>query len=107
MKKVLIIAAVFLLYYNWDRVDALIHPPAQLSADTEVVLYATSWCGYCKKTRALLEEQGIAYVEYDIEKSERGRKMYKALGGTGVPVLEIGDEVIYGFDERAIRAALR
>lgn len=68
----------------------------------EVVLYATSWCGYCKKTRELLRDNGIAYTEYDIEKSERGRREYDELKGRGIPLMVIDGQVVRGYDANQI-----
>lgn len=69
-----------------------------------VILYATSWCGYCKKTRAFLSENKINYIEYDIEQSEEGRKQHQALGGNGVPVLDIKGTVIYGYSVKNMKS---
>lgn len=76
---------------------------AVLSAyENEVVLYATSWCGYCKKTRDLLEKNGIAYTEYDIEKSAKGREEYDQLNGKGVPLLVVNGTAVRGYDPNKI-----
>ena len=79
-------------------------PEAEVATGFEgdVVLYATSWCGYCKKTRELLSEHGIAYTEYDIEKSVKGERDYKALEGRGVPLMVIDGEVVRGYDPKKI-----
>ncbi|UTF58968.1 glutaredoxin family protein [Gilvimarinus sp. DA14] len=68
----------------------------------ETILYATSWCGYCKKTRELLREHNIPYTEYDIEKSVKGERDYQALEGRGVPLMVINGEVVRGYDPRRI-----
>jgi len=64
----------------------------------EVTLYATSWCGYCKKARAYMARNGIQYREYDIEKDRFANARYKRLGGRGIPFLVKGDEVVRGFN---------
>lgn len=76
-------------------------------AQPEVTLYATEWCGYCAATRKLFEEKGIAYTELDVEKTSAGYEGHKKLGGNGVPLIVIGDEVIRGFDERALHKSLK
>lgn len=77
------------------------------TAQPAVVLYATSWCGYCAATRELFEQNGIRYTELDIEKSTEGYEGHKKLGGRGVPVIAIDDEVVHGFNEDALRAQLQ
>ncbi|MBU2885590.1 glutaredoxin family protein [Gilvimarinus agarilyticus] len=63
----------------------------------EVVLYATSWCGYCKKTRKLLRDNNIQFTEYDVENSARGSREFNALEGKGIPLMVIDGEVIRGY----------
>jgi glutaredoxin len=72
----------------------------------DVILYATQWCGYCKKTRAFLRSKGIDYIEYDIEKSATGRQQYDSLNGNGVPLLVVKSEIIRGYNTQAIMNAL-
>jgi glutaredoxin len=74
--------------------------------DEDVVLYATQWCGYCKKTREFLDQKSIAYVEYDIETSDTGRQQYDRLNGRGVPLLVVKSNIIRGYSPQAIVAAL-
>jgi len=72
----------------------------------EVVLYATSWCGYCKMTRAFFAANGIRYTEQDIEQSSTAYQQHRKLGGNGVPLIVVGDEVIKGWNEQALRQLL-
>ncbi|MCP4552756.1 MAG: DUF4124 domain-containing protein [Bacteroidetes bacterium] len=69
----------------------------QRSESKRVTMYSTSWCGYCKKARNYFKDNGIAYIEYDIEKDERAKRMYDALGATGVPVIIVGKKRMNGF----------
>lgn len=71
----------------------------QGAGSKRVTMYATSWCGYCRKARTYFQKNGIAYVEYDIEKDERARRMYDLLGGKGVPVILVGKKRMNGFSE--------
>lgn len=104
LKNVLLVAAVFLVIKNWGNINNFINPPPDFSAEHngKVILYATSWCGYCAKARKLLEQNNIAYFEYDIEQSTEGNRQYKALGGRGIPVLLINGEVVKGYNPRLI-----
>ena len=34
---------------------------------TQVVMYSTSWCGYCKKARRYFKQQKIPFEEYDVD----------------------------------------
>lgn len=70
-----------------------------------VILYMTDWCGWCRKTRALLKEIEADFEEVDIEKSEAGRKEYeeKSGGRGGIPLLDIDGTIVRGYDEPRIR----
>lgn len=32
-----------------------------------VIVYATAWCGYCRRLKRLLDGAGIRYAEIDVE----------------------------------------
>ena len=81
-------------------------PEADRYAQPDVVLYATSWCGYCKAAREFFSANGIEYTELDIERSSVAKEGHRELGGGGVPVVVVGDTVIRGFNQAELRRAL-
>lgn len=81
-------------------------PSAAAAGQSAVVLYATEWCGYCKASREFFADHNISYVEHDIEKSSEALARHRKLGGKGVPLIVVGDEVIEGYNESALRAVL-
>ncbi len=104
VKKIFIVILVVIAFQKWDAISAAFSP-SQSASNTEahsVILYATSWCGYCAKTRELLNKNDIKYFEYDVEKSAEGREQRKKLGGNGVPVLVINGEVVKGYNPTKI-----
>ncbi|BCD96577.1 glutaredoxin family protein [Marinagarivorans cellulosilyticus] len=66
----------------------------------QVEMYATTWCGYCKKARRYMAKHGIAYVEYDIEADPAANARHKALGGRGVPLILVDGRKMNGFSEK-------
>lgn len=40
---------------------------ADPSASTELIMYSTTWCGYCRTLKRQLTDAGIAYAEVNIE----------------------------------------
>lgn len=74
----------------------------------EVIMYSTEWCGYCGRAKDYFRKKGIAYTEYDIEKSDKAKKEHTALGGGGVPVLLVGTKkgtkLMRGFSEQRFEA---
>jgi mycoredoxin len=111
LKKFVLIMLVVVAWQNWGKIEHLFSPapavPTQGQAQAKVTLYATNWCGYCKQTRRFLDSKGIPYKEFDIEKSAEGRKAYEALGGRGIPLIDVNGTIIRGFSEEAILAALK
>jgi glutaredoxin len=77
-----------------------------------VVMYATKHCPVCKTARRWLLDQGIPYVEKDLEAdqaaaAELARKgQAQGVPTSGVPIFEVRGRLIPGFDQGAIRAAL-
>ncbi|WP_323144523.1 glutaredoxin family protein [Massilia phyllosphaerae] len=75
-------------------------------AKTRVVVYGTETCPYCAKARAYLKERQVAFGDFDVAKSEKGKQDFAKLGGKAVPVILIGDRQLVGFNQAAIDAAL-
>ena len=111
LKKVLLVLLVVVVVQNWGKVERLFNPSQvaseQVRASARVVLYATEWCGYCKQIRRFLDQKGIAYKAFDIEKDAVARKDYEALGGGGIPIIDVNGTLIRGYDPDAILAALK
>jgi glutaredoxin-like protein NrdH len=78
-----------------------------------VVLYALSTCGWCKKTRMLLEELGVEfnYVYVDLAEGEERSKVIEDIQKwnpqLSFPTVVINNkEVIVGFKEDEIKEKL-
>lgn len=105
MKKPLIVLLlVALTLFAIDRVAAYLHVPKEGS--TDIVIYTTHWCPYCKALRNTLVQYNIPFTEHDTEKSLQGILGFWALRARGVPVSVIGEEIIYGYDGQKITDAL-
>jgi glutaredoxin-like YruB-family protein len=77
------------------------------SGSHEVVIYTTSWCGWCKRTRAWLDQKGVDYENRDVEANAAWAKESQDLTGSdGVPVVVIDGEVIKGFDVAKMESLL-
>ncbi len=74
----------------------------------DIVLYSTSWCGYCKKARAWMTGAGVPFVEKDIEKDAAAGAEYrsKSNGYTGVPLIDVNGTAVRGFDQRRIEGLI-
>lgn len=90
-----------------------LEPPTDLAAAAgSVIVYKTAWCGVCKKVEAYLKRKGIDYEAKDIEKdrsaaAELQAKAQQAGVKTGsVPVIDVGGELIVGFDRSRLEKLL-
>ena len=79
----------------------------------QITLYALSTCVWCRKTRNLLDELGVAYdYEYvdllvGIARKDAIDVVTKWNPACSFPTLIIGDKCIIGFKEEDIREALK
>ena len=47
----------------------------------EVVMYSTTWCGYCRRLKSMMQREGIAYREVDIEQDESAAGYVMSVNG--------------------------
>lgn len=72
-----------------------------------VTIYSTPSCHYCHLAKDYFKENNIDYVEHNVAEDQQARmEMVQKSGQLGVPVIEIGDEVVIGFSEPHVRALL-
>lgn len=65
----------------------------------QVVMYSTQRCGYCKQARRYFNKNGIAFNEYDVENTQKGKTDYRKLNGRGVPIILVGKQRMDGFSQ--------
>jgi mycoredoxin len=76
---------------------------------SELTMYSTSWCGYCRRLKLQLNEAGIAYREIDVDRDrEAAAFVEQANGGNRtVPTVVFPDgRVATNPSFRDVRAAL-
>jgi len=68
-----------------------------------VKMYSTPTCGYCNLAKDFFDEQGIEVEVFDVSVDESKRQeLIDKSGQMGVPVIEIGEDIIIGFDQPRI-----
>jgi glutaredoxin 3 len=72
-------------------------------ANPEVVMYSTTWCGYCQRARGLLERKGVGIreIKVDEDPSQRDLMVQKSGGRRTVPQIFIGARHVGGYDDLA------
>jgi glutaredoxin len=90
----------------------VVHIPGRKSG--HIMLYALSTCGWCRKTKKLLDDLGVEY-DYEYvdqlrgdEKEEAVRKVTKWNPSCSFPTVVIDDKkCVIGYKEDEIKEALR
>ena len=67
----------------------------------KVEIYASPFCGYCARAKALLQKKGVAYEEYDVDMDPDLRRVMRerAGGRTTVPQIFIDGVHVGGSDD--------
>jgi glutaredoxin 3 len=73
----------------------------------KVTIYSTPTCHYCNMAKDFFKENKIAYTEANVATDlEKRKEMVEKSGQMGVPVIDIGGEIMVGFDKSALSKAL-
>ena len=67
----------------------------------KVEIYAKDYCPYCKSAKALLNNRGIKFTEYDVlaDEEKYAEMLIRSNGGRTVPQIFIDDILIGGSDD--------
>ncbi|MBS3065180.1 MAG: glutathione S-transferase N-terminal domain-containing protein [DPANN group archaeon] len=75
---------------------------------TTAILYTTPTCVYCGLVKEFFKEHKIKFKEIDVTKdSEAADDMVKKSGGFSVPVIDIGGQIVVGFDKTKLKKLLK
>lgn len=72
-----------------------------------VTIYTTPSCSYCHLAKRYFKENHISYEEKDVAQDAKARQdMIEKSGQLGVPVIEIGEDIVVGFNLPVIKELL-
>lgn len=72
-----------------------------------VTIYSTPTCVYCNMAKSFFDSNKVTYTEHNVASDlDKRKEMIDKTGQMGVPVIDIGGQVVVGFDESRIRSAL-
>ncbi|MCC7357409.1 glutathione S-transferase N-terminal domain-containing protein [Candidatus Uhrbacteria bacterium] len=73
-----------------------------------ITIYSTPTCPYCKLAKEYLKEKKIDFKDIDVSAdSVAANEMVKKSGQMGVPVIDIGGQIIVGWNKTALEEALK
>jgi glutaredoxin 3 len=76
--------------------------------DKTITVYGAEWCGFCHMVKRYLDDKKIAYTYIDIDKDPAfATEAVNKSGQRGIPVTDIGGDIIVGFDKPKIDASLK
>lgn len=73
----------------------------------KVIVYSTPTCPYCVYAKNFFKKKGVSFEDVDVSKDyARAREMVEKSGQMGVPVIDIGGEIIIGFQPEVFEALI-
>lgn len=74
---------------------------------SNVTVYGTTWCAFCKAAKNYLDSKHVAYTDINIEQDQQATELIvEKTKQMGVPVIQIGDKFIVGFNKQELETTL-
>ncbi len=74
---------------------------------SKVIIYSTPTCAYCQMVKKFFKKNDIEYKEKNItEDKEAAKEMMEKSGQMGVPVVDIDDQIVVGFNKDKLKKLL-
>ncbi|RME22198.1 MAG: thioredoxin family protein [Deltaproteobacteria bacterium] len=81
------------------RAEGPRHPP--------ITVYVSPTCVWCSRVKAWLREQGFTWREIDVSRDpDAAQELVKRSGQMGVPQIDIGGQIVVGFDKPRLQRLL-
>jgi glutaredoxin 3 len=76
--------------------------------NAHIIVYTTAWCPVCKRAKAWMRTQGIAFEERDVEASAINARQMRFINPRGgVPTFNVEGQVLVGFDPNEVMSSIR
>ncbi len=76
-------------------------------AQPNVTIYTTPSCVYCKMTKDFFAKHNVQYEEKNVATDLEARKeMVDKSHQLGVPVIDVGGDIVIGFDQKNLSTLL-
>jgi len=75
---------------------------------TKAKIYTTPRCHNCHEIKAYLKEKNVEFEEIDLASNDEARDMIiEKTGHLGAPIVQIGDQFIFGYDPKKMDSLLK
>ncbi len=69
----------------------------------QAIIYTTPSCVYCKMAKEFFKEHNVSYEEKNVAVDEKAQsEMIEKSGQMGVPVIDIGGQIVIGYDKEML-----
>lgn len=69
----------------------------------KVKIYSTPSCPHCKAAKNYFKSLGISFEDVDVSRDQKeAERMVQKTHQYGVPVIELGNQIVIGFDRNKI-----
>ncbi len=80
---------------------------AKTTTTKKVTIYSTPTCVFCHAAKDFFKAHDVAYEDHNVATDlPRRKEMVDKSGQLGVPVIDVGGEIIVGFDEGRLKELL-
>ena len=112
------VIATFIMVTVMATCGVLVNPPTnqvvKQRQQSPVIIYSTSWCGYCTKAKAFMKENNIKFIEKHPKNPKDFKELVDLAKKIGVdtnslnvvPIFIIKNRIIIGFNPREIMCIL-
>jgi glutaredoxin-like YruB-family protein len=74
----------------------------------KVIIYSTQTCPFCHMAKEFFKEHKIPFTDKDVGNDKKAaEEMIKKSGHMFVPVIDVGGEIILGFDKEKLIKLLK
>jgi glutaredoxin 3 len=80
----------------------------RISTAPKIIVFSTPTCGWCRKLKSYLKENGFRFRDVDVSKDPKAAQdIVRKTGQMGVPVTLINNRPVLGFNKQEIDRLLR
>lgn len=73
----------------------------------KVTIYSTPTCHYCNMAKDYFNANGVTYEAFDVASdSEKRKEMMEKSGQLGVPVIQVDNQIVVGFNKTKLSQLL-
>ncbi|MDR0587637.1 MAG: glutaredoxin family protein [Burkholderiales bacterium] len=84
---------------NYIEVDKIPFETRYVMERFPLTLYASNCGSYCEQAEAFLKKRGVPYAFVDTGTQEGNKQLRERAGNTKIPSLQIGTDILSGFNE--------